>query len=245
MEVPNSAGIAPVAARSTLIGSWVLLGLAGVLATVGSAGAVLSQRYGTSPGLHGVAAGFATLSGVAVLWSGLDRARREGRRRRFILIFTVGGSLWLFGQAIGYMLLARDTSTFDPRIEAIPFLIGLPLAIVGALGMTAPAAMDRRDVHDASVDAALGSIALMVIWGVAVVPNWAPVAPELWWVIRLDQLLLMLACLTFVVIISFSRKPGTLALPQLVLFVGGMATIVIADVIGSSDRTATPRSPSP
>jgi diguanylate cyclase (GGDEF)-like protein len=232
MERPNSGGIAPVAARSTLVGSWALMSVAGVLAVSGSAGTLLSTRYDVITGLHWVAAGFAVCAGMALLWSGFDRARREGRRRRFVWLFTFGGSIWLFGQAIGYVLLAEGADTFDPRIETIPLMIGLPLTMVGAIGLTAPAAMDRRDVHDASVDAALGVISLMVVWGIAVVPNWAPVAPEMRWVTRLDQLLLMLACMGFVVMISFGRKPGTLALPQLALFVGGMTLVVISDLVG-------------
>lgn len=225
-------GIAPVAGRFTLIGTRLLVAAAGILALASSAGAVQSERGAAVRQLNWLAAGFAALAGAALLWAGLDRARREGRRRRFVVLFTVGGSIWLFGQALGYVALADAGEAFDPRIEALPLLVGLPLAIAGAIGLTLPAAMDRRDIHEAAVDAALGAISLMVIWGVAVVPNWAPVSQNLRWVIRLDQLLLLLASLTFVVIISFSRTPGTLALRQLVMFVGGMAVIVISDLVG-------------
>lgn len=223
------SGIAPVAGRATLLGTRLLMAAAGLAALAGSVGAVASEQ---NSALHWFAAAFALLAGSALLWAGLERSGREGRRRRYVLLFTIGGCIWLFGQALGYVILAGGTSVFDPRIEAIPFLIGLPLAAVGAIGVTAPAAMDRRDRHNASVDTALGIISLMVIWGVAVVPNWAPASPDMRWVIRLDQLMLLLACMTFVVIISFSRTPGTLALQQLMLFVGGMVVIVLSDLVG-------------
>ena len=223
---------APVATSDTrtALGPLVLVGLAGILALIATVGA-MSSVTAAAPWAVLPAAGFATLAGAALLWAGIGRAMREGRRRKFFLLFTIGGSIWLFGQAVGYTL-SRANTTFDPRIEAIPLALGLPLAISGMIGLALPAAMDRHDTVDAALDALIGSGSLLVIWLVSVVPNWAPSTPEHEPFLHVDQVTLLVASITGVILISFSRRPGSLPETQLALFGGGIFIIITADVLG-------------
>ncbi len=219
---------APSGAR---VGHALLLAVAGGLAVAATFGALRSTQ-GSTPWLHWAAAGFAVFAGSAMLWAGIERAGREGRRRPYILWFTAGTSLWLFGQALGYLIGAEADATFDPRIEAIPLLVGLPLAIVGAVGLTKPAALDRRTRHQAGVDAVVAGASLLVIWAIAVIPQWAVVPASQYRISRLDQLLLLSASISFVALISFSRRPGSLPLQQLAMFIGGLVIVVLADLMG-------------
>lgn len=220
-------------------GPRLLLIAAGLLAVIATTGSANSADHIT-PWVPWAAAAFTLLTGIAVLWAGTDRALREGRRRIFFLLFTMGSCLWLFGQALGYVI-SRSNTTFDPRVEAIPLALGMPLVMAGAIGLAVPAAMDRQDTIDAAVDALLGSGALLVIWGVAVIPNWAPAAPtdDLW--LRVDQITLLVASITAVILISFSRRPGSLPQTQLALFSAGVFVIVVADLLGEfgPDRQTT------
>lgn len=222
----------PVATSDTprVIGPLVLVALSGILALVATVRAMSSVAAAASWAAW-PAAGFAALAGAALLWAGIGRARREGRRRKFFVLFTIGGSIWLFGQAVGYTL-ARANTNFDPRIEAIPFALGMPLAIIGVIGLALPAAMDSHDTVDAALDALVGSGSLLVIWLVRVLPNWAPSAPADEPVLHVDQVTLLLAGITAVTLLSFSRRPGSLPQTQLALLVGGIFVIITADVAG-------------
>lgn len=232
MAAGRDSGLAPVADRRTRWGTAALLAVSGLSAIAATTGAIANVGNSQLPWLHWAAAAFAATAGAAVLWAGMERAGRERRRRRYIVLFAMGAAIWLFGQAIGYMVAANDPGLFDPRVETIPFLLGLPLAIVGAVGLARPAAMDRRDVLDATIDATMGAVALLIIWSVAVIPQWAPPRPDRIPLSRIDQGLLLAACVTTVILIAFSRKPGSLPLPQLMLFIGGCLLVVIADLVG-------------
>jgi diguanylate cyclase (GGDEF)-like protein len=234
MEVEESAVADVGASRRSRAGQTALLAVGGALALAASLGAVRSagENLLDSQRLHLLAAGFAMFTGTAVLWSGLNRARREGRRRRYFLLVTAGTAIWLYGQAIGYLLTVGLYGPFDPRVEALPLAFALPLIAWGTLGLARPAAIDRRSANEAFVDAFLGGCSLLVIWALGVIPNWAEVPEPLYSVTRLDQILLLLGAGAFLVLITFSRRPGSLPLSQLSLFIGGLLVILLSDLLG-------------
>jgi diguanylate cyclase (GGDEF)-like protein len=234
MEVEESAVADVRASRRSRAGQTALLAVGGALAFAATLGAVRSAGDDLldSQRLHLLAAGFALFTGTALLVAGLNRARREGRRRRYFVLFAAGAAIWLYGQGLGYLLTMGSTGPFDPRVEAIPLAFALPLTTWGTLGLSRPAAMDRRSANEAFADALLGVVSLLVVWVLGVIPNWAEVPDPLYSATRLDQFLLFLAAGAFVVLITFSRRPGSLPLSQLSLFIGGLLVILVSDLIG-------------
>jgi len=235
MQGQQTAQAGNGAARSVRIWHWVLL--AGALGCA-MAGVVLGGPGGSNAHAGRLfAAAFGVLAGVAMVWASAERATREPHRYQLFLISGIGTGIVLMGQTLGYLATANDPGHFDPRIETLPLLIGMPLACYGAVRLTWPPGMSRRERQFVLIDSALAVSAMWVIWVQMIAPPWAPVADsDLTAFTGVDQILLFLGFTLVIVLMAASRRMGAMPLPQLLLMLGGVLVWLVSDLVGELGR---------
>ncbi|HQR80721.1 MAG TPA: EAL domain-containing protein, partial [Actinomycetota bacterium] len=191
---------------------------------------------------HLFATAFGVLAACGVLLTSTERAGREVSRRRYFLIAGIGTATVLVGQSIGYLVTMHETGAFDPRVEMIPLLVGMPAATVAAALLVWPRGLHGRELLLVAIDSALGIAALALIWLAAIVPLWVQIGdPGLRGVVAVDQWLLFTGIALVVVLMAASRRLGSLPLPQLLLLLGGVLLWLVSDLLGEfgSDRQAS------
>jgi diguanylate cyclase (GGDEF)-like protein/PAS domain S-box-containing protein len=235
---PNEPASRPVVRRDA-----VLLVLAGMLAVsaVVLDHVELDAHVVETPWPRLLAAGCGLVASVAVLLALWDRSRRETRRRRAFCALAIGAFLLLAGQGVGYLLTAGRPGVFDLRVEIVPLLVVMPLALYAALAIAWPSGMSRTDIRVAALDSAITVLGLGIVWWQAVVPLWKGVPEYAGWE-RFDQALMFVAFCVVLLIGVVSRRIGSLPLVQLDLLLGGLLTYLLSDlagqlVAGADDRT--------
>jgi diguanylate cyclase (GGDEF)-like protein len=207
------------------------------LAAAAAAAAVVLDRS-LAGDLHTPASGprlaaalAAFLCGSAVVLGGWDRSRRDDLRRvPMRWLAAAGGILW-FGMALGYLLTAGAAGEFDPRVEVIPLLVGLPVAAYPLVAICWPSAMSRTDIRVAVADSVVAVLSLGIIWWMLVVPAWVyPPGRDAWE--HLDQWVMFVALSITVVLGVVSRRIGSLPMVQLGLLLGGLAMHLGSDLLG-------------
>jgi diguanylate cyclase (GGDEF)-like protein len=182
---------------------------------------------------HLSAAAYGVLAGTAIVWAAIERASREPTRYPYFLMAGIGTGIVLFGQSLGYLVTSSLPGPFDPRVEALPLLIGMPVAAIGAVLLAWPRGMSRREYVLVGIDSALGLLALWFVWIEVVIPRWAwPADQALEVVVALDQIALFLGSALVIVLMVASRRLGSLPLPQLILLLGGVLVWLISDLVG-------------
>ena len=210
--------------------------LLGVAAVVGALALVLDRLAPAdlsvpAPSPRLAAATFAILGGLAVVLGAWDRARRDDLRRTPMRLLAVAAGILWFGMALGYLVTANEAGDFDPRIEVLPLLVGLPVAAYPLLKICWPSAMTRSDARVAVVDSLVAVLALATIWWLVVVPRWV-VPDDLGTWERIDQVAMFAALAVTAVLGVVSRRIGSLPMVQLGLLLGGLATHVGSDLLG-------------
>ena len=210
---------------------WALLGLA--LACAVAAVVIGNEDPESYAAAHIAAAGFGLFAAAAIVWASMERASREPTRHAWFVMSGVGTGIVLVGQSIGYLLTRNTPGYFDPRIETIPLLIGMPLAGFGAVMLSWPRGMSRSERMLVTIDSLLGIGALWVLWAQVVIPRWAAPLDDtmLVWA-RIDQIALFAGLCLIIVLTTASRRLGSLPLPQLLLLLGGVALWLLSDLAG-------------
>ncbi len=227
--------------RGQRIADSALLGLAGVLAVA----AVVSANSNDMPETTSariLASGFYLVAAIAFGWAGWQRAAHEGGRRRWFLLLTAGGTLWLGGQFLRYALLP-DSMGPDPRLRAVPWILGLPPALVGLIGMAWPADLDREDRWHAVLDGVLGIGALAVIWSEVVLQAWSPADHPAGQMARWGLWAEFVGFAALIVFVVSSRRMGALPLPQLLMLFGGLAIVLLSATVRDLTAAALPQGP--
>ena len=177
------------------------------------------------------AAVFAVLCGLAVVLGAWERSVRDDLRRVPMRWLAVAGGILWFGMAAGYLITADAPGEFDPRVEVVPLLVGLPVAAYPLLKICWPTAMSRTDVRVALADSTVAVLSLATIWWLVVVPAWVyPPGHDEWE--HIDQWVMFVGLSVTVVLGVVSRRIGSLPMAQLTLLIGGMATHLGADLLG-------------
>ena len=177
------------------------------------------------------AALFSVLCGLAVVLGAWDRSRRDDLRRVPLRWLAVAGGILWFGMAAGYLVTAGAPGEFDPRVEVIPLLVGLPVAAYPLIRICWPSAMSRTDVRVAVADSIVAVLSLATMWWLVVVPAWVyPPGLDTWE--HIDQWVMFVGLAVTVVLGVVSRRIGSLPMVQLALLIAGMATHLGADLLG-------------
>jgi diguanylate cyclase (GGDEF)-like protein len=221
------------ASRGVRVRSRVLLGAAGL---VGALALVLDARSAAdldlvAPAPRLAAAGFAVLCGLALVLAAVDRARRDDVRRTAVVLLAVAAGILWFGMALGYLLTAGQPGVFDPRVEVLPLLVGLPVAAYPLLRICWPTSMSRSDLRIAVVDSVVAVLSLGAIWWQLVVPRWVYPPGFAGWE-HIDQLVMFLGLAVAAVLGIVSRRIGSLPMVQLALLVTGIVTHLMSDLLG-------------
>lgn len=111
-------------------------------------------------------------SAVAVLVSGVDRARREpGQSVVWLRILVVTMTLLLGAQAVAAVLDDVDARLFPVPADAIPFLLAAPVLVVCLFGLAWPSGLESRQWQGIVADAAVGALGAAIIWTILVFPG--------------------------------------------------------------------------
>ncbi len=191
------------------------------------------EKLSPSPISNWAAAGFALFAAFAILLAAFERASRELGRRRWFQFAGIAASIWLVGQAIGYIATRNVAGSFDPRIETIPLLLAFPLLVIGLIALAWPYGLRGWELADSLIESAVAVAALWFVWTRALIPRWAEVdlGPQ-HTTQHIDQWLLFAVTATIVVVITASRATSSLPLIQLLLLLGAAIVCLFSDIGG-------------
>ncbi|MFN8157574.1 MAG: bifunctional diguanylate cyclase/phosphodiesterase [Candidatus Nanopelagicales bacterium] len=220
------------------------------LLTVAFLVAVLAVRAGasaaTDPGgssqalAHILAAGYAVLTGTAVLLAGLDRASRETVRAPSFRLLAVAGLVAWGGQSIGYLVTIRSPGPFQPWIEVVPLALGTVLSGIALYRLCWPGTLSAADARDLILDGVVTVLALGIVWVVWVLPKWVyPGGPDadtyrVWE--HIDQVVMFTTLSMVLLVLVMSRRITGLPFAQIALLAGGMALTLFSDLLGQTTR---------
>ncbi|MFN8147058.1 MAG: bifunctional diguanylate cyclase/phosphodiesterase [Candidatus Nanopelagicales bacterium] len=189
---------------------------------------------------HLLAAGYAVLTGVAVLLAGLDRASRESVRAPYFRLLAFAGLVAWGGQSIGYVATARAPGPFQPWIEVVPLAVGTVLSGIALYRICWPGSLSAADARDLVLDGAVTVLALGIIWVAWVLPKWVyPDGPDadtyrVWE--HIDQVVMFLTLSMVLLVFVMSRRITGHPFVQIALLAGGMALTLFSDLLGQTTR---------
>ena len=195
-----------------------------------------------SRALAALALALACVALVAVTWQRRGRSV-AGRRTGFALIAVGFGAT--FGlQAVLYLITVDHAGPVEAWIEDIPLLAGIGFMTAGALLVSWPPGMTRRDVARALGDTAVAAVGVLSVWVMLVLPNEQPAgsAVEAFF-IRLDVWVLYAGVVAVTLVAATSRRTGALPVRQLigtqVAVLMYILSEVLSDSIPTSDRQSS------
>lgn len=210
------------------------------LAVRAGASAAADLDAPTETAAHLLAAGYAVLTGTAVLLAGLDRASRETVRAPSFRLLAVAGLVAWGGQSIGYVATIRTPGPFQPWIEVVPLAVGTVLSGIALYRICWPGSLSSADVRDLVLDGLVTVLALGIVWVVWVLPSWVyPEGPDadtyrVWE--HIDQVVMFVTLSMVLLVFVMSRRITGLPFAQIALLGGGMALTLFSDLLGQTSR---------
>jgi diguanylate cyclase (GGDEF)-like protein len=206
-----------------------VLALAGVCAV--TAGTITYARPALETIRPFFVGGFWLFAAVGFGWAGINRVRREVGRRRWFIFLTSGVLFWLSANVVRILLLP-DSVQSNPYLIAAPWILGLPLVLIGLTGLAWPPGIHRVEALHIAVDSALSIGALLFIWTLFVLPRWeVPSGSTQAQVGSVGRWAFFFGLAVMVLFIASSRRTGSLPLKQLLLLFGGMEILLVSGTV--------------
>ena len=225
--------------RVLVSATWLVAAVAVALVVIGQAGGDAARITTTARVVAAVALAAAAITVAA---SCADRARRDRNRGRigFLLLAVSGGGL-LGSQAIANLATAGTAGVYQPLVDAIPLAVfGVPCLVAVAI-LTWPYALDGSERRSVLVDLAVGTLGLIVVWALLVIPAQPPrESPVVAWIMAFGIAVEFGGVVMVLGLAAAARRRGYLPIIPLVLL--QLAVLVysgadiLADVLPVGDR---------